>query len=192
MKKLICGMSSVPLLGELQTIEPKPFAAGSYGQVYRAQLKSGEQVVVKVLRPSVRRTLRTDLRMLTTIGNVISLFTGASMVNFRMMAREFARATWLETNYQLEAQNGEQLRAYFDERKTLVIPRSYPSLTSRTVLVQEYIGGVSIVSLEMKQREGHRIDDLVLQSVGSRCMGTASATRYRTSEGHGVRRLSHG
>lgn len=155
------------LAGRLQTIEPKPFAAGSYGQVYRAQLKSGEQVIVKVLRPSVRRTLRTDLRMLTIIGNVISLFTGASMVNFRMMAREFARATWLETNYQLEAQNGEQLRAYFDERKTLVIPRSYPSLTSRTVLVQEYIGGVSIVSLEMKQREGHRIDDLVQQSVGS-------------------------
>lgn len=156
-----------PLINRFETIESKPFAAGSYGQVYMARLKTGEQVIVKVLRPSVRKTLRTDLRILNFIGTVVSLFTGTSMVNFRMMAREFAKATWLETNYQLEAQNGEWLRTYFDERKTLVIPRSYQEFTSRTVLVQEYIGGVSIVSLEMKQREGYRIDALVRKAVGS-------------------------
>jgi predicted unusual protein kinase regulating ubiquinone biosynthesis (AarF/ABC1/UbiB family) len=156
-----------PLGSQFSKIEPTAFAAGSYGQVYMAWLKSGEQVIVKVLRPSVRRTLRTDLRLLTLIGTITSLFTGASMVNFRMMAKEFARATWLETNYQLEAQNGERIRAYFDERKTLIIPRSFPELTSRTVLVQEYVGGVSVVALEAKQREGMQIDQLVRRALGS-------------------------
>ncbi len=149
------------------SIEPQPFAAGSYGQVYLAQLKTGEKVIIKILRPSLRRTLRTDLRLLTFIGAVTSLFTRESMVDFRLMAKEFARATWLETNYHLEVQNGERLRKYFTERGTLVVPRSYADLTSRTVLVQEYVGGVSIVSLEAKQKEGYRIDTLVREALGS-------------------------
>ncbi len=156
-----------PLMDRFRSIESQPFAAGSYGQVYKGELLTGEKVIVKVLRPSLRRTLRTDLRLLYVIGAVTSVFTRESMVNFRAMAKEFARATWLETNYQLEAQNGERLRAYFDERGTLTIPRSYPELTSRTVLVQDYVGGVSIVSLEAKQREGYRIDSLVSQTLGS-------------------------
>ncbi len=155
------------LIRQFAQIEHKPFAAGSYGQVYMAWLHSGEQVVVKVLRPSVRRTLRTDLRIVKCIGVVASLFRGSSMVNFRLMAREFARATWLETQYQLEAQNGEKLRAYFDQRASLVIPRSYPDLTSRTVLVQQFIGGVSVASLEAQQRDGYKIDELVRQATGS-------------------------
>ncbi len=155
------------LTEQLMSIEETPFAAGSYGQVYRAKLHSGDDVIVKVLRPSVRKTLKTDIRILNVIGLVVSWFTGSSMVNFRTMAREFSRATWAETNYRLEAQSGERIRTYFDQRGTLTIPRSYPELTSRTVLVQEYIGGVSIVSLEAKQHEGFRIDDLVRSAVGS-------------------------
>lgn len=155
------------LANQLKTVDLKPFAAGSYGQVYMAYLRSGEQVVIKVLRPSVRKTLRTDLRILNIIGGVAGIFSGTSMVNFRMMAREFSRATWLETNYELEAQNGERLRAYYGERNTLVIPYSYSELTSRTVLVQEYIGGISLVSLETKQRQGYKIDALVQQALGS-------------------------
>ncbi|QQS18219.1 AarF/ABC1/UbiB kinase family protein [Candidatus Saccharibacteria bacterium] len=78
------------LAEQFSSIDSKPFAAGSYGQVYMGQLKTGEKVVVKVLRPSVRKTLRTDLRILTVIGAFTSLFAGTSMVNFRLMAKEFA------------------------------------------------------------------------------------------------------
>ncbi|QQS18220.1 hypothetical protein IPL68_06340 [Candidatus Saccharibacteria bacterium] len=59
------------------------------------------------------------------------------------------------------------MRAYFDARGTLTIPRSYRELTTRTVLVQEYVGGVSLVSLEAKQHEGYGIDSIVNQALGS-------------------------
>lgn len=167
-----------PLAHKFAHINPEPFAAGSYGQVYRANLQTGQEVIIKILRPSVRYTLRTDLRILTFIGRVTSWFARSSMMNFHRMAQEFARATWAETNYCLEAQSGERIREYYDKRGTLTIPRSFGELTTKTVLVQEYVGGVSIVSVEAKQREGYPIDELVRRAVGSdvwvqlRLMGT--------------------
>lgn len=157
-----------PLASNLYELERQPFAAGSYGQVYRARLRDdGTQVIVKILRPSVRRTLRTDLRILRIIAAAIGPFTRTSMLDVRRMMREFARATWAETNYIQEAHNGELLRSYFAKRDTLIIPKSYTGLSSRTVLVQDYVGGVSIVSMAAKQQEGYRIDELVRSAVGS-------------------------
>lgn len=156
-----------PLANKISHIDDKPFAAGSYGQVYLAQLKTGERIVVKILRPSVRRTLPTDLRILHVVGRLVAMFTGASMVNFHAMEQEFARATWRETNYMLEAERGEQLRDYFGQRGTIAIPRSFVDLTTRTVLVQEYMGGVSLASVMSKQRAGFAVDTLVRQAVGS-------------------------
>ncbi|PID99446.1 hypothetical protein CSA80_01655 [Candidatus Saccharibacteria bacterium] len=155
------------LVEHFQFISAEPFAAGSYGQVYRATLRDGQDVVIKILRPSLKKTLKADLRLLRLIGRVSSWFMQSSMVDFYTMAREFSRATWAETNYRLEAQSGERIRAYYERYGTLVIPRSYMELTTRTALVQEYVGGVSISALEQKQSEGFRIDDMVRASVGS-------------------------
>lgn len=157
-----------PVASRLYDLEREPFAAGSYGQVYRARLReNGNQVIVKILRPSVRRTLKTDLFMLRFIVAFVGPFTRTSMLDVVRMVREFTRATWAETDYVQEAQNGELLRDYFMKRGTIVIPRSYQSLSTRTVLVQDYIGGVSIVSVVAKQQEGYRIDQLVYEATGS-------------------------
>lgn len=149
------------------SLESEPFAAGSYGQVYMGHLRSGEQVIVKVLRPSVRRTLKTDLRWIVFVATIANWFVHSSMVNVRELAKEFARATTAETNYRLEAQNGERLRAYFSERDTLVIPKTYTQLTTKHVLVQEYVGGVSLAAVSARQHEGHDIDALVQKAIGS-------------------------
>lgn len=156
-----------PLMDKLSRIDAQPFAAGSYGQVYMGRLHTGEQVIVKVLRPSVRRTLATDLRILRVIGRAVAVFSGTSMVDFYAMEQEFARATWLETNYMLEAERGERLRDYFAQRQGIHIPRSFTELTTRNVLVQEYVAGVSLASVMSKQRAGFVVDDLVAQATGS-------------------------
>lgn len=157
-----------PVASRLYDFEREPFAAGSYGQVYRGRLReNGAQVIVKILRPTVRRTLKTDLFLLKIIAAFVSPFARTSMLDIRRIVREFARATWAETNYIQEAQNGELLRSYFSKRGTILIPKSYVSLSTRTVLVQDYVGGVSIVSMIAKQQEGYRIDQLVSDTVGS-------------------------
>ena len=66
---------------EFAWIDYQPFAGGSYGQVYRGQLRTGQDVVVKILRPSVRKTLRQDLRILNSIARITSWFTRRAIVD---------------------------------------------------------------------------------------------------------------
>lgn len=157
-----------PVAANLVHIEQMPFAAGSYGQVYRARLGDGRQVIVKILRPTVRAHLRTDLAVLRLTATVAGWFTPRLMLDIRDIAREFSQATWAETNYLLEANSGERLRRYFAERGgVVVIPVTFTDMSSRTVLVQEYVGGVSLAAATMRQLQGEPIDEVVRQEVGS-------------------------
>src|SRR5687767_14548741 len=49
------------------TFESTPLAAASLGQVHRAILRDGREVVVKVQRPNVREQVRQDLDILSDI-----------------------------------------------------------------------------------------------------------------------------
>lgn len=148
-------------------IEPLPFAAGSYGQVYKANLLSGEQVIIKILRPSVRRTLRQDLRIINGIARILSWWSKSAIVDIRAITQEFSQATFSETNYIREAQSGEWLREYFTKRNGLFIPRSYVEYGSSTVLVQQYVQGISLASAMSQQRAGAKIDEVVYGATGS-------------------------
>jgi len=148
-------------------IEDVPFAAGSYGQVYHAKLLTGEDVIVKILRPSVRKTLRQDLRIINRITRVMSWMTKGMVFDVHDMTDEFSRTTIAETDYKREAESGEWLRSYFDQRGTLVIPRSYKELGSRYVLVQDYVPGISLASAMSQQRQGKPIDQVVYEATGS-------------------------
>lgn len=150
-----------------RSIDSRPFAAGSYGQVYRAELVSGEQVIIKILRPSVRRTLRQDLRILNGVARVLSWWSKSSIVDLRAITQEFSQSTFSETNYVREAQSGEWLREYFTKRRGLYIPKSYKEYGSETVLVQQYVHGISLASAMSKQREGKKIDQVVYDATGS-------------------------
>src|SRR5690606_22788188 len=51
-------------LSQIALIQPEPFAAGSFGQVYYGQLRNGQPIIIKVLRPMIRELLQHDLRLL--------------------------------------------------------------------------------------------------------------------------------
>lgn len=139
----------------------KPIAAGSYGQVYRATLEGNRQVIIKVLRPSVQRYLSTDLFVLSLVTRLVALFTRGSVIQPHELFRQFAHATRQETNYLHEADNGEWLRQYFSGSKNIVIPETYRRFTSRNVLVQDYVPGVSLASAMDQQRQGANIEQVV-------------------------------
>lgn len=154
-------------LATIVNIADKPFAAGSYGQVYQARLKTGEEVIVKVLRPSVRHNLKHDLNMLRAVSKIISWFTATSIIDTKMLFREFEKATTLETDYRHEADAGEWLRDYFASSPSFYIPRTFTELSGGSVLVQEYVGGVSLASAMDEQKAGQDIEALVHGVTGS-------------------------
>src|SRR3990167_6536830 len=139
---------------KIKTIEPKPFATGSFGQVYNAWLWDDRPVIVKVLRPSVIRYLKYDLRLLNILSLCYNLFDRQKMLNFRSMFKDFRRISLNETDYIREAYVADSYWQDYQNHPHLVIPRTYMELCAPHVIVQDRIEGVSLTNLLSLQTSG--------------------------------------
>lgn len=135
------------------SIDLQPFAAGSFAQVYQGKLRDGTQVVLKVLRPSLAKNLKSDLRTLSWIVRLTGVLkkTGAGAVNMREFFRQFTVTVREETNYHREVKNAAWFYNYFHDKDDVVIPRTYPELSGTRIIVQELIGGVSLAEVFQAQ-----------------------------------------
>ena len=149
-----------------QVVNPVPIAAGSYGQVYSATLSDGKNVIIKVLRPTVRKYLKQDLLILGTVTFVLSQFMHGSMVRPHRLFKQFAQATRQETDYITEAYNGEWFRNYFADGQGIVIPQTYVEYGNDSVLVQDYVPGISLSQVMELQDQGYKIENLMQHYVG--------------------------
>src|ERR1700682_6384650 len=106
-----------------ETFESKPLAAASLGQVHRATLRDGREVVVKVQRPNVREQVHKDLEVFADIAAALEQHTQIGRKLNLVGAIEQARVTLLnELNYLQEAHNTEILRANLAEFPQIYIP----------------------------------------------------------------------
>lgn len=148
-------------------IELQPFAAGSFAQVYRATLTDGATVVCKVLRPSVRKNLSQDLRLMAVMVHILMLFRPSSMLDLRDAYREIRNSTELETDYKREVSTALWFHEYFTQSHTVVVPYTYAALSGSNVIVQEYIEGVSLSEVMTMQSKGRDAAQFVWQQTGS-------------------------
>ncbi|MDE5539739.1 MAG: AarF/ABC1/UbiB kinase family protein, partial [Bacilli bacterium] len=128
-------------------VEDTPFRSGSFAQIYRAKLKSGEEVVIKMLKPSIYHNLEHDLKKLKRIVKIVSFFLPASIINYLDAYEEFAKNCLLEIDYDNEIANMEYFIEYYHNHKSVVIPRLYKDLCAKNLIVQEYIPGPTIADL---------------------------------------------
>ncbi|MEH7414432.1 lipopolysaccharide core heptose(II) kinase RfaY [Neobacillus drentensis] len=123
----------------------KPIAAASLGQVHRAVLKNGENVAVKVMRPGIEATVALDLATLKVLTSLASRFTKiGKFVDLKDVYQEFEEVITEELDYQKEAKNLEDFQTSFQEFPGVTTPKVYWELTTRKVLVMEFIEGVKI------------------------------------------------
>ncbi|WP_235073169.1 ABC1 kinase family protein [Kurthia huakuii] len=135
----------------------QPFAAGSIGQVHRAQLReTNEEVVVKVLRSDVTRIMNKDLDILLHFAMWLEEeSTWAENLGFYQLATGFANGLREEINFDIERRNMEQItNALKNSGHKVRIPKVYPELSNRKILVMEYMKGVPITKSAplLKQR----------------------------------------
>ncbi|GGE63545.1 ubiquinone biosynthesis protein [Paenalcaligenes hominis] len=123
---------------------PEPIAAASIAQIYKATLKTGQEVVLKVRRPQLRPKIEADLRLLRHLASLLeqaspdwARFKPESMVTY------LASAMRDELDFVREAHNCEQLAAGFEANPYIVFPRIYWPWTSERLLVQDFIPGVN-------------------------------------------------
>jgi ubiquinone biosynthesis protein len=142
--------------GELfDALDPVPIASASIGQVYGAQLKNGQQVVVKIVRPGALETFERDLEILTDIVEWVSTRTAiGQMYDLRALLDEFAYTVRNEFDYMREGRSADTFRHNFYTDTRVHVPRVYWELTTHQVITMERVYGWKINDLASLDREG--------------------------------------
>lgn len=128
--------------------DPAPLAAASLGQVHRAALHDGRQVVVKVQRPNIREQIREDFAALEEIAKVLHRHTDFGQRHELLkVLEEFETTISHELDYQREASNLLTLSKNLREFKRIRVPRPVPDYTTHKVLTMDFIEGTKITEL---------------------------------------------
>jgi predicted unusual protein kinase regulating ubiquinone biosynthesis (AarF/ABC1/UbiB family) len=139
LEKLMRKEFGGPLSRVFAEFDERAFAAASIGQVHRATTLTGEQVVVKVQYPGVAEAVETDLRNALLLLPLVKRL--APGLDARGLATEMRERIGEELDYELEAQNQRRVARLMRGHPFITVPRVDTSLSTRRVLVSEYIEG---------------------------------------------------
>ena len=129
------------------TFDPKPLAAASLGQVHRATLRDGREVVVKVQRPGVRRQVLEDMEVLADLAEVLDARTDLGRYGLADLLEEFRKSLLDELDYHQEAENLTTIGSILADRPGIVVPKPYPDYSTSRVLTMEFVDGKKITDL---------------------------------------------
>ncbi len=130
--------------------DEQPLASASIAQVHAAVLKeNGQHVVVKVLRPGIRKTIDADMELLYTLAGVLQkwLPDGKRLRPVEVVT-EYQKTLVDELDLMRESANGIQLRRNFEGSQSLYVPEMYGDYCRHDVLVMERIYGIPISNIE--------------------------------------------
>ena len=144
-----------PVSEVFAAFETQPLASASVAQVHSARLHSGEDVVVKVVRPGIDKVIRQDLALLFTLARLIQrYFPDGHRLRPLEVVADYETTILDELDLQREAANASQLRRNFIDSNLLYVPEVYWDYTGNNVYVMERISGIPVTDLETLRARG--------------------------------------
>ncbi len=133
----------------------EPLASASVAQVHAATLRSGEEVVVKVIRPGIRRKIEQDLSLLKRLAGWLEKYSAEGRrLRAKKVVDDYERTIYDELDLRIEAANTSQLRRNFSGSDRLYVPLVYFDYTRPRVMVMERISGIQIADIPALQDAG--------------------------------------
>ena len=141
--------------------DSKPLASASIAQVHTAYLKTGESVVIKILRPNIREIIDRDLAILNKLAHMLDKhWSGSKYLKPKDVVAEFERNLLDELDFQREAANATQLKRNFQGSSLLYVPKIYWDYVHKNILVLERIHGVPSADLQQLIDQGVNLKNL--------------------------------
>ena len=151
MRKVIEEELDDPIDEIFEELDRQPIAAASIGQVYRARLRDGRQVAVKVQYPGVAAAVRADLQNLGMILRLAKRI--APGMDPKAIGEEIRDRIEDELDYELEAQNQRALARIFRGHPFIMVPDVVTSLSRERVMISEYVHGIGFEELKKRPQE---------------------------------------
>ena len=155
-----------PVTEVFEQFDETPLAAASIAQVHVAQLRSGEDVVVKVIRPGVREKIERDLEVMHVIARLARDYAREGhRLRPVEVVREYEKTILDELDLMREAANAAQLRRNFEGNDLLHVPVVYWDYCRPEAMVMERIRGVIISDMDELRRRSANIQRLAENGV---------------------------
>ncbi|HEY0172321.1 MAG TPA: AarF/UbiB family protein [Pyrinomonadaceae bacterium] len=147
-EQIVASELGVRISKAFSRFDSKPIAAASLGQVHRAALRDGREVVVKVQRPGIREEMSKDMDVLSDMAAFLDSHTEAGRkYEFAPLLDEFRKNLLRELDYRLEARNLVIFANNLRDFDRIVVPQPVEDFTTSRVLTMDYISGRKITSL---------------------------------------------
>ncbi len=126
-----------------------PMASASIAQVHPATLHDGTEVVVKVVRPGINKTIERDLILLDQMASLVEKYSGdGRRLKPVEVVEDYRHTIHAELNLAIEASNATQLRRNFEGSDLIYVPEVYWDFTRTSVMVSERIYGIPVADID--------------------------------------------
>ena len=140
------------------SFEEKPVASASVAQVHKGILKNGETVAIKILRPNIEKLLFNDFHFFYWGAKCIEFFIpNTKRFKFSKNVEVLSEVSLNELDLTMEAAAAEELYENFKDNINYRVPKINWEITSRKILIMEYIYGIRIDDLVSLQKNNHDI-----------------------------------
>ena len=153
-KKLAEELNIIPE-EHFQSIDEEPMASASIGQVFRAVLKNGEKVVLKIRRDNIDNVVETDLIIMKDMAKFLEKYdVNAKNINLLYIVETFENMLKKELSLTNERKNMERFENNFKGNEHLHVPVVYKELSNNRILCMEFIEGIKITDKEKIKKTG--------------------------------------
>lgn len=165
-KRLVEEAYGRPLSEAFAQFDEQPLAAATIAQVHGARLPTGEEVVVKIVRPGIRAMIERDIEVMYAFAELADRFwSDAPRLRPSELVREYEKTILDELDLMREAANAAQLRRNFAGSTLLYVPEIYWDYCRKNVMVMERVHGVLINNVAELTRRGANIRRLAENGV---------------------------
>ncbi len=155
-----------PIAELFAEFEVTPLASASIAQVHGATLNSGEDVVIKLLRPDVERRITRDLDLLEGLAQIIhNNYREARRMRLPEVVVDYRKTIFDELDLRREAANAAQLKRNFEGSPDLFIPKVYWDFSRDNIMVMERIYGVPVSDIKALKTAGVNMQRLAAKGV---------------------------